>query len=231
MTETQPVAENVVIQSIAQVWAWFENLVSLFWNGLGWPHTALIVFIVGVYLFRVELKDIISRIKSVGASGFEVRARPQKVQGVAPDPSAAQINSVDSPHTFRLMLELVDKEVSGLSGDKLVEALRLTSAYWRVAFAFENIYSFIFGGQLNLLWMLNQLGDNGMPMAEVGREWVAYKERFKPNLDSWEMGPFLQFLYFNDLAEDRDGVLRITAKGKEFLIWMTKTGRTSVRPL
>lgn len=230
MTETQPVAENFFIQLIAHIWAWIENLVYFFWSGLGWPHTALIIFIVGVCCFRIELKDVISRIKSIGASGFAVRARPQKVQGVAPSPNVVQPSHLDSPYTFGLMLEAVDKDVSGLSGDKLVETLRLASAYWRMAYVFENIYSFIFGGQLNLLWVLNQLGDNGMSMADVDREWVAYKERYKPNLDAWEMAPFLQFLYSNELAEERDGVLAITVKGKEFLVWMTKTGRSSVRP-
>lgn len=230
VTETQSVAENFFIQLIAHIWVWFENLVYLFWNGLGWPHTALMIFIVGVCCFRTELKDVISRIKSVGASGFEVRAKSQKAQGVAPDLNVAQSDDVESSYTFGLMLEAVDKDLSNVPEHNLVEALRRVSAYWRMVYVFENIYSFIFGGQLSLLWMLNQLGDNGMSMTEVEREWLAYKERFKPSLDTWEIGPFLQFLYLNELAKERDGVLKVTTKGREFLVWMTKTGRPSVRP-
>lgn len=227
--ENQPITGNIAIQALSQAWTWFENLVFLFWSGLGWPHTTLIICFMGLCFFRVELRDVISRIKSVGTTGFEVRAKPQKTQGVAPDLVVAQPSNVDFPYVFGLMLESVDKDISNISSEDVLEALRQNGAFWRTVYVFENIYSFIFGGQLGLLWMLNQLGDNGMPMADVEREWVAYKERFKPHLDSWEMGPFLKFLYVNELAEERDGVLRITIKGKEFLVWMTKTGRSSVR--
>lgn len=230
MAEVQHVGGNTVTQLITNIWSWVENFISLFWNGLGWPQTTLIVFFVGLYCFKVELKDIIPRIKSIGASGFEVSAKPQKAQGVVQELNTAQLGNVDFPCVFGSMLESVNREILNVPEEGVVDFLRYNNAIWRTMYVFENIYSFIFGGQISLLWMLNPLGDNGMPMADVEREWSLYKERFKPHLDAWDMGPFLQFLYNNELAAESEGVLRVTPKGKEFLVWMTKTGRPSVRP-
>ena len=78
-----------------------------------------------------------------------------------------------------------------------VEALQFLladDAGWRVTSFFENIYSYIFGGgQIQLLRLLNECGSFGMSFSEAEREWGAYKERFKPNLDELEMDAFLNF--------------------------------------
>lgn len=96
---------------------------------------------------------------------------------------------------------------------------------------FENIYSAIFGGQIQLLQLLNERSPGGLPNDLIQREWSEYIERFKPNLDTWELSNFLGFLQVKDLIVQDEGGVKITEYGREFLVWLTKQGRaTAARP-
>ncbi|MOA27227.1 hypothetical protein D3C78_1480870 [compost metagenome] len=125
---------------------------------------------------------------------------------------------------------MVKKQVEGKDPAEVQQFLIRDNAGWRVLCYFENIYSHIFGGRIQLLQLLNQLAVTGLSMAEAGREWAAYKERFKPSLDEWDMDGFLAFLIAKDLIIKADDSLRITPTGNEFLTWMTKYGRSTARP-
>ncbi|MCK9801426.1 winged helix-turn-helix domain-containing protein [Pseudomonas sp. MAFF 302030] len=216
---------------VKAVWEWFEHLFAAIWGGLGWPHATLIMFIVGICFFRREIKNIIPRIKRVGASGVEVDPQPPLAQPVAR--SEVQLQSPhgqDYPGTFSIALGLVQGEIANKNPNEQIQYLVATDAGWRVLWLFENTYAFIFGGQIQLLQLLNQRGITGLPLAEAVREWDAYKERFKPNLDEWQMKPFLDFLIARELITLNDDTFFIAPRGREFLTWMVKNGRSPVRP-
>ena len=100
---------------------------------------------------------------------------------------------------------------------------------WRVLCYFENTYSYIFGGQIRLLELLNARGTIGLSLADAAREWEAHKERNKPHMDDWEMQPYLNFMIAKDLIVMDQVAIKITATGKEFLMWMLKYGRSADR--
>ncbi|OUM28305.1 hypothetical protein B8W72_20830 [Pseudomonas putida] len=125
------------------------------------------------------------------------------------------------------MLELVRKQFEGEKGPDSVELLMQDDAGWRVLWYFENVYSYIFGGQIKLLELLNHRGV--VPLDEIRREWDAHKELHKPQLDQLDMDGYLKFLLAKDLILNSGVDLRITPTGKEFLMWMAKFGRSSDR--
>ena len=212
-------------------WEWVQHLFATLWGGLGWPHATLIMFIVGICCFSGEIKDILPRIKKVGASGVEVDPQLPLVQPSLRDDVRLQSpHGNDYPSTFAVALGLVQGEILNKAPQEQIQYLVATDAGWRVLWLFENTYSFIFGGQIQLLQLLNQRGAAGLPSAEALQEWNAYKERFKPNLDEWQMKPFIDFLVGRELVTRTDDALFIAPRGNEFLTWMVKNGRSSNRP-
>lgn len=210
---------------------WFENFVSVFWSGLEWPHSALIIVCIGIYFFRHEVRGVIPRIKKIGTGGVEVDPQPPLAQPTLKDEKDPQYNqSVDYPSTFAVALNLVESEVAGKNQDEQLKYLIGVDAGWRVLWLFENTYSYILGGQIQLLQLLNERRITGLSNSEAEVEWAAYKERFKPHLDEWQPEPFISFLIARELIVQGDGVLNIAPRGSEFLVWMTKYGRSPSRP-
>lgn len=218
------------IAVLAATWEWFERLFAALWSGLGWPHAVLIMFCIAVVYFKTEIRNILPRIKKVGADGFELESPLPQIQQSTNDSELQNVPIGDFPHSFAIVFELVKKQVEGKDPAEVQQFLIRDNAGWRVLCYFENIYSNIFGGQIQLLQLLNQLAVTGLSMAEAGREWAAYKERFKPSLDEWDMDGFLAFLVAKDLIVKTDDSLQITPTGNEFLTWMTKYGRSTARP-
>ncbi|SIR97627.1 hypothetical protein [Pseudomonas putida] len=214
---------------VVTAWEWIELLFSGLWTGLEWPHAVLIMFCTGIWYFNAEIKGVIPRIKRIGTDGFEVE--PQSVP-VQPSVKAEDVRSPiigDFPHTLGVSLGIVRKQFEGKSDSDAVEMLIHDDASWRVLWCFENIYSYIFGGQIKLLEMLNQRAVVGVPLSEVKREWDAHKELNKPQLDQLDMDGYIEFLIVKELIVRSDADLKITITGKEFLIWMTRFGRSADR--
>ncbi len=222
---------SLFIAGVVAIWEWFQHLFATIWGGLGWPHATLIIFIVSVYCFSSEIKSILPRIKKVGATGVEVDPQPPLVQPSLRDEEKLQhAHSGDYPSTFAVALGLIQGEILNKNQTEQIQYLVMTDANWRVLWLFENTYSVIFGGQIQLLQLLNERGVAGFPNDEAVREWQAYKDRFAPHLNEWEMTPFIDFLVVRELITKTDDALFIAPRGNEFLTWMVKNGRSPNRP-
>lgn len=220
----------VFLSGVISTWEWIERFFAALWSGLGWPQAVLIMFFIVIFYFKDEIKGVIPRIKRIGAEGFEVEPPLPPIQPSAKGIELQNIPKGDFPHTFGIVLDLVKKQVEGKDQAEALQFLVGDDAGWRVLSYFENIYSYIFGGQIQLLQLLNQRGTFGLPLVEAEREWEAYKERFKPNLDELEMDTFLGFLITKELIIKTEGAIIITLTGNEFLQWMAKFGRSTNRP-
>ena len=218
------------ISGVIAVWEWIQTLVSALWSGLGWPHAVLIMFCIGVCYFRGEIKNVIPRIKRIGTDGFEVESQSPPVQPFSKDDEVRNAPRGDFPHTFAIALGHVNREIESKSEAEALQYLTVDDAGWRVLWYFEGIYSYIFGGQIQLLQLLNQRGTFGLSIVEAEREWEGYKDRFKPNLDELEMDTFLGFLITKELIVKTESAITITLTGNEFLQWMIKFGRSTNRP-
>ncbi|MHC8334578.1 hypothetical protein [Pseudomonas sp. LB3P25] len=218
------------LAGVVTTWEWLERFFAALWSGLGWPHAVLIMFCIVIVYFKDEIKVVIPRIKKIGADGFEVESPLPPIQPSAKDSELQNIPKGDFPHTFGIVLDLVKKQIEDKDQAEALQFLVGDDAGWRVLSYFENIYSYIFGGQIQLLQLLNQRGTFGLSFVEAEREWEAYKDRFKPNLDELEMDTFLGFLITKELIIKTETAIIITLTGNEFLQWMTKFGRSTYRP-
>lgn len=211
------------------IWEWFERLCVGLWSGLSWPHAALIMFFITVYFFKSEVKNILPRIKSFSASGFEVESPQPQTQPSTNQGEIKVFPDGDFPHSCGIVLGIVQQQLVDKNDQEKLNFLLGDDVGWRVLWYFENIYSFIFGGQIQFLELLNQRGVSGVSLGETIREWEALKARNSPHMDDWEMDPYLGFLISKELVVVEGQDIKLTMTGKEFLVWMTKYGRSPNR--
>lgn len=212
---------------VVATWEWFERVCVGLWTGLGWPHSTFMMFLLAVYLFKNEIKNVIPRITKFGASGLELESPPPQTQ---PSVNAGELkeSSVgEFPHSYGIVLAVVTKKLEEINDQERFNYLLSDDVRWRVLWYFENIYSFIFGGQIRFLELLNQRGMTGVSSSEAKQKWEEYKEINKPHMDDWEMQPYLNFLIVKELIVVEGEWFKITTTGNEFLVWMAKNGRSS----
>lgn len=107
-------------------------------------------------------------------------------------------------------------EITGNTAKVLIHHL----AAVQVLVAFERMYYTLFGSQIRLLKILN---NTNMPLDSVKEYFEEVKSRLPNELSIWTVDTYLQYLLTSDLIK-KDTEIRITKIGKEFLIWLSKTG-------
>ncbi|WP_143518891.1 hypothetical protein [Pseudomonas fragi] len=220
---------SVFFSGVMATWEWFERVCVGLWTGLGWPHSALIIFLIAVYFFKNEIKNVIPRIKRFGTNGLELESPPPQIQPSVSPGELKEFSEGEFPHSYGIVLGLVTKQLEEKNDQDKFKFLLSDDVRWRVLWYFENIYSFIFGGQIRFLELLNQRGMNGVSLSEAQQKWEEYKEINKPHMDDWEMQPYLDFLIVKELIVVEGEGFKITITGNEFLVWMAKNGRSSNR--
>lgn len=230
---------------LATIWGLILNTIQGAWTGFQWPHAVFIISLVIIARFKPEISAAIARINKVGPVEL-IPPQPQidpkttdiiggTVDKVAPAANnsglkGAPFPPVPFPGTMKLTSENLDNEIGGLQPDEKLEYLKERLAHLRVAYDFEVIYSSIYGGQLELLNWLNQKPFNQAYRHEFEIWWVGHKAKFSGQIDNWNLDGYLHFLIFNGLVVYSSSGYSITAKGKEFLVWMVQMSRAFAKP-
>ena len=95
----------------------------------------------------------------------------------------------------------------------------------------EQVYSLIFGSQIQLLKRLNEVAGRGRDEDYVVDFIDEAMLRDPKIFERWTHEDYLHFLVTNSLVTIQDKSLHITGLGVEFLTWMTRTGRNENRIL
>ena len=221
---------------LMSIWHWITGFSSAVWVGLQWPHAVLLVFIIFVSVFTPELKSILARVTDVTRDGVKISPSQtaQSQDESVRDASAVVDNPAHNYFSNEIANALrdVDAELATISNDERFEKMRLNLAFWRAMYFFENTYSIIFGGQIKLLKLLNERGDVGVGTVELDRLWADHQESLKPAIESWTLIGYLSFLFSRDLIviNESTKVISITTRGTEFMLWLTRFGRSEERP-
>lgn len=88
---------------------------------------------------------------------------------------------------------------------------------------FERIYHTLFGSQITLLKFLR---DNSSGISTINAQlyFEGVKNKYPGALSFWSLNNYLQFLITSGLINMKDNMITITEIGKEFLIWLAKSG-------
>jgi hypothetical protein len=134
-----------------------------------------------------------------------------------------------SPIVFPLQMKIYEDrlryEIQGKSDAEALAYIIPRYAIYRALHDFEEAYSLMFGGQIRFLQQLNQRLGSGFSEIEIKNMWEAHQAQCKPTFDNWTSAMYLSYLRMKGLITDLNGSVVLTARGKEFVDWMTHFGR------
>jgi hypothetical protein len=192
-----------------------------------WPVVVLVLGLVGMFVFRTPLAQLIGRTEKIGKD--LLLAGPQK-QSTEPANESSTVEEFLRSYDNRLLLEQeqairADIERRGLRDAPDLEKLLIRSlAGTQILAHFERVYSTIWDSQLALLRHLNGL-DGGMERDAVGDYFQAVVDEHPVLGELQDVDGYLGFLQSNTLIAISDEVVAITVAGREFLKWLVEAGK------
>ncbi|MDP9514748.1 hypothetical protein [Pseudomonas protegens] len=207
-------------------------------SAVGWPHSAFVFGLFFTIYFRKDIRSLIGRLTNLGPSGITAAPPLSLVQPEASTEKGLPSAVVNTDHLKEYLFlinkqkEDLEKEISGVDKDGLVGYLTEHLAYVRGLWFFERIFNFIYAGQIVFLRMLNERQGVGIARSDLPMLWEQHQKKLAPLLDSWDGHVYVSYLYAAGLIVDEGDTVKITHIGVEFLMWMTRNGRSeSMRTL
>lgn len=220
------------------------------WTGFGWPQVALFVSLIFIIMFRKKIGALIDRLSKLSPSGAEfgnspvpedlqdpiskedpARVAEGKNESIESETAPVQAQGIPLPpysvaNSMAVAREFVESEISTVDQADQHEYLVSRLSFMRVLWNFESIYSMIFGGQIALLKHLNHRIVNGVAKAEVETLWAEHKAKWAPQMNHWQLNQYINYLVIQGLILTDGETFAITAKGREFLVWMIQTSKS-----
>jgi hypothetical protein len=193
---------------------------------LTWADVGLILALLALVLYARPVGRLLDRINFVRVGSTRLAARPQP-DVPAPGPESATTiaqHGADDPFLEEgrtAIRGLLDQTV-GPDPARREEALLTVSASFLAAWGFERVYSFIFGSQVEALYLLNSSAV--VPLARF-REVYDRAVTASPELyatfafDRWQ-----QYFIHHSLATFTTTEARITEAGRHFVVYVTQQG-------
>jgi len=211
-------------------------------KALGVPHFSFLFGVVFLFLFKSQvdsiisqLASLISRITSIDKSGLKAGPTPeaqrekQKTEAVQELLLAIGNSIVLGDIEARIKSDLEGRgiETDGDTAKVLIKHLAAT----KVLLEFEQTHNLIFGTQIHLLKKLNEVVGQGRERDYVATHFEAVKGIFKKDFYDWSFDQYMAFLIRRSLVTVDGDTYHITNLGVEYLVWMTRDGRSEGKPL
>ena len=188
--------------------------------------TVAIVAISFFLIFRKQIMQLFSRVKSIGPSGVSLDLAEQKSKPeVDPRAEAESLMRQLDNILIRETEDNIKAELKkrNLLGVEVVPVLIRYLAGLSIAYNFSEIYRIIFGSQLNLLDYLNTRSSQPIEALKAFYNSVA---SVYPLYKEYSFEQWLGYLKSQLLIRDDSGSISITVKGREFLGFLTQLGLT-----
>lgn len=194
-------------------------------------YFACAVVILGIaffFIFRQSIAALIGRIRSITKSG--ISTDPSQKAGTSERDPRAEAETLMRALDSALIREVEEGIKSDLGqrnllGAEAVPVLVRYLAGMQIAMGFEESYRLIWGSQLNLLTYLNTQSD-GQPTEATRLFYTLASSQYPEAYDGYSFEAWLGFLRDHLLLREDGGRLRITVRGREFLAYLTRMGRT-----
>lgn len=218
------------------------------WSGFGWPQVAFFTSLIFLVMFRKKIGVLIDRLSKLSPTGAEFGSPPvpedlqnppikkgpaitAEEKGKSGEAASVQAQGIpllpySIPNTVAVARGFVENELSTVEKTDQHEYLVSRLSFMRVLWNFEFIYSMIFGGQIALLKHLNHRIAVGVIRTEVENLWAEHKVKWAPQMDQWQLDQYINFLIVQDLILTDGESFALTAKGREFLVWMVQASKT-----
>lgn len=195
---------------------------------LAWPASILILGIFFLVMFRGNIAAFMGRVREFSKGDLRIGAAPTQQTTDAVKSSAEELmRSLDTPilleaeQMIRNDLEKRGLDYQGEVANILIRHLAAS----QIAYAFERIYSIIFGSQIEILNHLNT-DSRGATRPELGTFYDSAAEKFPHVFQAFPFDDYFEFLRSEDLITEEADKYFISIKGREFLAYIVRSGRT-----
>ncbi len=199
-------------------------------SALGWPHFAFAFCLVFMFVFKVQLRALLGRITSIDKTGIETQLDPEIQQEESKGIEAAKelLLAINNSVVLQVIEDRIKSElttrqlvIEGETAEVLIKYL----AAAEVALLFEQTQNLIFGSQIFLLKRLNEVAGQGQLPAMVDAHFLHIQKIFPEQFADWSLEKYLKFLHERGLIVYLNDRYHITHLGKEYLVWMARTGQ------
>jgi hypothetical protein len=192
-----------------------------------WPGVALVLGVIGIVVFREELRGLIRRVTSFSVSKAGLNATSPQPQALPQNPSISAIGSSDFARRAAADVEplVLDQRITGIcaefdsqgiaTGNREEAFLQLlAAALTREGWA--RIYLFILGAQIQLLQRLNE-SPVGLSEADIRHFYESGVAREQEYYRAVPLEVWIGFLETTTLVNQYEGKYVITPYGRGFL--------------
>jgi hypothetical protein len=195
-----------------------ELLKSLIWPGL----------ILGLlYWWQNDIRTLMPRLKKVGPAGAEFADdKTQIIENVRQSVDSQNLLDFDGLDRTPFMAEVeksILRDVNLVENDKRIPLLARHLAQSRLEVAFERVYSFIFGSQIDTLRKLKTAGGSAN-VGDAHEFFDAVKKQFPDFYAKSSFGEWFSYLSGSGLAVINGSSVRLTPLGDEFLTYIDSRG-------
>ena len=203
---------------------------------LSWPHFAFAFGLAFLLIFHEPLRALLGRVTSIDKNGIKTQPNPE-IQREDPKKTEAAQELLLAIGNTVVLQEIEDRIRTDLTTRQLSvegETIRVLIKYLaaaRVGLEFEQIHNLIFGSQIYFMKTLNEVTGQGQVPAMVETHFQHVQSMFVDSFSDWSLEKYLYFLFERNLIVHQDDRYHITNLGKEYLVWMARTGRAENKAL
>lgn len=182
-------------------------------------------------LFRKSIDGAISRMRNIDKSGVAFDSVQRGAQPERDPSSEAEALKREMDNALvREAEDFIKNEFKkrGLSGEESLNIAIRYLAATHLALQFENVFRIIWGSQLRLLSDLNTR-PTGQPIDTLKPFYEAGAKVFPGVYQNYPFERWLGFLQEFGLIRNDNGTIRVTVRGREFLTYLTREGRSLER--
>ncbi len=198
-----------------------------------WPAVALIFGIFFVMIFRKQIASFLSRVEKVSKSGvdapqaqalIETRVDMKGTENFLRGPNSVALQARETALTSWL------NEQGLIDHQDIVKTLvrHLVASYQETYF--QRIVGAIWGSQLEILLHLNTFYE-AVPVESLRPFYDTAAQAWPDSIRDYSFEHFLGYLGETSLIGLGDETARITDEGRDFLIFLVRTGNTARRSL
>jgi hypothetical protein len=198
---------------------------------LAWPLAVLLFAIFFVLLFRKQIADFLTRVKSVSRHGVSTlatssqRSIEQQAEAPATTREVQDLMQTFDPPALRQQEQALFADLQRRNLDSTNDTTRVLVrhlAKTRLLLYCEFAYRLIFGSQIALLKNINTRGR--MSEADANQFYRNVASNFPNVFNAEQPEPYLDFLTRQGLIVRQGDHFLITDFGREFLAWLAQTG-------
>jgi len=208
-------------------------------KAIAWPLAAVIIATIIAPKLKGLIDSLASRDVELKGPGFEARMSAVKQQEGGDNPASGnalageQTDMAPAPSASpRQAVALIEgnirNELGSVDPTKKEQILIRALAESRLQAGHEFTYNRIFGSQIAALKRVNEKGS--ATVDEVLDFFKPIAEKFPQIYNGYGFEGWFSFLKTNSLVEQVGDSIRITAFGRDFLLYLTNTPLTELKP-